>query len=197
MAGVHAVATEVDLTQARAGHAGETALTALEGLFAVRTGFLLIEDQGLPTNHLRKFRARASIALLHGIDVFVYVGGSFATVTAAVMVAAAANATTRALGFVDDVVDEIADVFADGLDDTESLFQHVPYQIGNGYPQILGHATNVLRQGFGDARVKHPLLAAPAMTTGAARPLRPSACGAIVVVGRSFVGHNVSQCNTM
>lgn len=170
---------------------------------AARTGLVPIEDEWLPTKHIGKLRALATLGLGFGprrffgpirrrreltrfvatqlvldglFEALASVARTLATTVPTAMPAAPGalglptHAIARGLRFVQHVVEDPANVFGHGLHHGEDLFEHVAHEVGDGYPQIIREASDVVRELLGDTRMEHLLLApfAPAMATTAA-----------------------------
>jgi hypothetical protein len=71
---------------------------------------------------------------------------------------ATADAIASGFGFLQHVLEEIANVVRNGLDHREDLFENISDQIRGRDPEILGEAADIVRQLLRDPRVQHPLL---------------------------------------
>jgi len=159
----------------------ESAFAFLEIRIAVCAGPGAIENQRLPTDHVRELLAVAvatclRCALTGFVPPQLILDLVFADPPAAAMAAplpspsaaspivalvdAIANPLPRVPRLFEHVVYQVADVVRDGLDDAEDLLENIPDQIRGGDPEIIGEAPNVLGELLGDPRVEDALLAA-------------------------------------
>ena len=172
------------------GETHERSLSLVQARVAVRARSGLIENQRLPTDHVREL-LRCPLRLCTGLPGFVLLqllldlivplpaalaraarrsSSPTPLVALVALVNSIANSVSSINRLVEDIVHQITDVVRDRFDDAEDLLEHIADQVGRGDPEILGKPSNVVRQLLGDPSVQHALFASVSLLAATGPP---------------------------